>query len=46
VSLFSFALLLLATVAEAAADRIAPTHDEDGLVKVVEWVMEGLGIRD
>jgi 5-amino-6-(5-phospho-D-ribitylamino)uracil phosphatase len=26
---------------KAAADRIAPTHDEDGLVKVVEWVMEG-----
>jgi len=25
----------------AAADRIAPTHDEDGLVRVVEWVMEG-----
>jgi 5-amino-6-(5-phospho-D-ribitylamino)uracil phosphatase len=31
---------------KAAADRIAPTHDEDGLVQVVEWVMEGLGIRD
>jgi 5-amino-6-(5-phospho-D-ribitylamino)uracil phosphatase len=31
---------------KAAADRIAPTHDEDGLVKVVEWVMEGLGARD
>jgi 5-amino-6-(5-phospho-D-ribitylamino)uracil phosphatase len=29
-----------------AADRIAPTHDQDGLVQVVEWVMEGLGIRD
>ena len=32
---------------KAAADRIAPTHDEDGLVQVVEWVMEeGLGIGD
>jgi 5-amino-6-(5-phospho-D-ribitylamino)uracil phosphatase len=26
---------------KAAADRIAPTHDEDGLVQVVEWVMGG-----
>jgi len=25
---------------KAAADRIAPTHDEDGLVQVVEWVLE------
>lgn len=25
---------------KAAADRIAPTHDEDGLVSVVEWLME------
>jgi 5-amino-6-(5-phospho-D-ribitylamino)uracil phosphatase len=24
-----------------AADRIAPTHDQDGLVQVVEWVLEG-----
>ncbi len=29
-----------------AADRIAPTHDEDGLVEVVRWLVEGLGIRD
>jgi 5-amino-6-(5-phospho-D-ribitylamino)uracil phosphatase len=27
---------------KAAADRIAPTHDEDGLVQVVEWVLDGL----
>ena len=26
---------------KAAADRIAPTHDEDGIVQVVEWAMEG-----
>ena len=26
---------------KAAADRIAPTHDEDGLVQVVEWLLEG-----
>jgi 5-amino-6-(5-phospho-D-ribitylamino)uracil phosphatase len=26
---------------KAAADRIAPTHDEDGIVQVVEWVLEG-----
>jgi len=25
---------------KAAADRIAPTHDDNGLVQVVEWVME------
>lgn len=25
---------------KAAADRIAPTHDEDGLVRVVQWLME------
>jgi len=25
---------------KAAADRIAPTHDNDGLVEVVEWVFE------
>jgi hypothetical protein len=25
----------------AAADRIAPCHDEDGLVQVVEWALEG-----
>ena len=25
---------------KAAADRIAPTHDEDGLVQVVEWLLE------
>jgi len=25
---------------KAAADRIAPSHDEDGLVSVVEWLME------
>ena len=24
---------------KAAADRIAPTHDEDGIVQVVEWAM-------
>ena len=24
---------------KAAADRIAPTHDEDGLVQVVEWIL-------
>jgi Cof subfamily protein (haloacid dehalogenase superfamily) len=26
---------------KAVADRIAPTHDEDGLVQVVEWLLEG-----
>jgi Cof subfamily protein (haloacid dehalogenase superfamily) len=25
---------------KAAADRIAPTHDEDGLVQVVQWLLE------
>ena len=25
---------------KAAADRIAPSHDENGLVKVVEWLLE------
>jgi len=25
---------------KAAADRIAPTHDNDGLVEVVEWLLE------
>ncbi|NQU21442.1 MAG: Cof-type HAD-IIB family hydrolase [Candidatus Nealsonbacteria bacterium] len=25
---------------KAAADRIAPTHDEDGLVEVVRWLLE------
>jgi 5-amino-6-(5-phospho-D-ribitylamino)uracil phosphatase len=25
---------------KAAADRIAPTHDEDGMVQVVEWVLQ------
>jgi len=25
---------------KAAADRIAPSHDEDGLVRVVEWLLE------
>lgn len=25
---------------KAAADRIAPDHDEDGLVQVVEWLLE------
>ena len=25
---------------KAAADRIAPTHDEDGLVDVVPWLLE------
>jgi 5-amino-6-(5-phospho-D-ribitylamino)uracil phosphatase len=25
---------------KAAADRIAPTHDEEGLVQVVEWLLE------
>jgi hydroxymethylpyrimidine pyrophosphatase-like HAD family hydrolase len=32
---------------KAVADRIAPTHDEDGLAEVVGWLLkEGLGIRD
>ena len=26
---------------KAAADRVAPSHDEDGLVRVVEWLLEG-----
>jgi Cof subfamily protein (haloacid dehalogenase superfamily) len=26
---------------KAAADRIAPSHDEDGLVRVVDWLLEG-----
>ena len=26
---------------KAAADRIAPTHDEDGLAQVVQWLLEG-----
>jgi Cof subfamily protein (haloacid dehalogenase superfamily) len=25
---------------KAAADRVAPSHDEDGLVRVVEWLLE------
>jgi 5-amino-6-(5-phospho-D-ribitylamino)uracil phosphatase len=25
---------------KAAADRVAPTHDEDGLAQVVEWLLE------
>jgi hydroxymethylpyrimidine pyrophosphatase-like HAD family hydrolase len=25
---------------KAAADRVAPTHDENGLVRVVEWLFE------
>ena len=29
----------LATV-KASADRIAPSHDEDGLVQVVDWLLE------
>jgi 5-amino-6-(5-phospho-D-ribitylamino)uracil phosphatase len=28
---------------KAAADRVAPSHDEDGLVAVVEWGLEGPG---
>jgi hydroxymethylpyrimidine pyrophosphatase-like HAD family hydrolase len=24
----------------AAADRVAPMHDHDGLVEVVKWVLE------
>ncbi len=24
---------------KAAADRIAPTHDEEGLVEVVNWIL-------
>ena len=29
---------------KAAAQRIAPTHDEDGLAEVVEWLLEeGIG---
>jgi 5-amino-6-(5-phospho-D-ribitylamino)uracil phosphatase len=34
---------------KAAADRICPTHDDDGVAQVVEWLLEGregLGIRD
>ncbi len=32
---------------KAAARRIAPSHDEDGLVEVVGWLLEeGLGIGD
>ena len=30
---------------KAAADRIAPSHDEDGLAEVVAWLLEE-GIRD
>ena len=34
---------------KAAADRIAPCHDEDGLVCVVEWLLRdgknGSGVR-
>ena len=26
---------------KAAADRIAPTHDDDGLARVVEWLLDG-----
>ncbi|HUY90951.1 MAG TPA: Cof-type HAD-IIB family hydrolase [Pirellulales bacterium] len=26
---------------KAAADRIAPCHDEDGLVQVVDWLLDG-----
>jgi Cof subfamily protein (haloacid dehalogenase superfamily) len=26
---------------KAAADRIAPTHDEEGLIQVVEWIIGG-----
>ena len=26
---------------KAAADRIAPSHDEDGLAKVVDWLLDG-----
>ncbi|MGA2031179.1 MAG: Cof-type HAD-IIB family hydrolase [Thermoguttaceae bacterium] len=26
---------------KAAADRIAPSHDDNGLVQVVEWLLEG-----
>jgi hydroxymethylpyrimidine pyrophosphatase-like HAD family hydrolase len=25
---------------KAAADRIAPSHDENGLVQVVDWLLE------
>jgi hydroxymethylpyrimidine pyrophosphatase-like HAD family hydrolase len=28
---------------KAAADRIAPSHDEDGLVQVVEWMLDESG---
>lgn len=28
---------------KAAADRVAPTHDEHGLVQVVDWVLSGEG---
>jgi len=27
---------------KAAADRIAPSHDEDGLVRVVDWLLEDI----
>jgi len=27
-------------VVKAAADRVAPTHDEDGLVQVVQWLLQ------
>jgi len=27
-------------VVKEAADRIAPTHDDNGLVEVVEWIIE------
>jgi Cof subfamily protein (haloacid dehalogenase superfamily) len=32
-------------VVKAAADRIAPSHDEDGLAQVVQWLL-GEGARD
>jgi hypothetical protein len=30
---------------KAAADRIAPAHDEEGLAQVVEWLLQGDGHR-
>ena len=31
---------------KAAADRIAPTHDEDGLVQVVDWLLRDFSTPD
>jgi hydroxymethylpyrimidine pyrophosphatase-like HAD family hydrolase len=29
-----------APVVKEAADRVAPTHDEDGIAEVVRWLLE------